>query len=106
MFVLNADFEVLRGDPALSEFSGGSGSMRQGRHCPDCGSLLFGSVREKVRVIRPGNFDQTDWFTIGAHIWTRSKQPWLRLSGGIPTFSQGFVREEVWPADSLERLTE
>jgi hypothetical protein len=37
------------------------------------------------------------------HIFTRSKQPWLNLSGDIPVYEDYYDRETDWPAEKLAR---
>ena len=106
MFVCVEDFQLSHGEPALTEVPGGSGEMRQSYHCMACGSLVFGTIRQRERVLRPGCFDQTDWFMVGAHIWTESKQPWLTLPDNALAFPQSYARENVWPAEALARLVQ
>ena len=39
-----------------------------------------------VRNVRGGTLDDTSWLRLTAHIWTRSKQPWLPLPEGDRNF--------------------
>ena len=38
-----------------------------------------------------------------AHIFTRSKLPWVMLPDGVPAFDIYYDMATQWPADSLER---
>jgi hypothetical protein len=56
-----------------------------------------------VIAIRAGTLDNPNQVRPQAHIFTQSKQPWLRLPDGVPAFDEAFDRNAVWPADSLEK---
>jgi hypothetical protein len=66
--------------------------------CPDCGSWLcsgreFGSADPAApRPVRAGTLDDTSWVEPGVHLWTRSKQKWIKL----PESSRIFATQ---PAD-------
>ena len=36
--------------------------------------------------VEAGTLDDTSWLTPDAHYWTRSKQAWTPLPGGIPCY--------------------
>jgi hypothetical protein len=38
------------------------------------------------------------------HIFTRSKLPWLQLPKNVPAFETFYKIDEVWTAESKERL--
>jgi hypothetical protein len=37
------------------------------------------------------------------HIFTASKQPWFQLPADVPSVSEYYDRESLWPAESLAR---
>jgi hypothetical protein len=39
-----------------------------------------------LRSVRAGTLDDTSWLKPTAHIWTRSKQPWITLPEGDRCF--------------------
>ena len=53
--------------------------------------------------MRVGTLDQPSALTPQAHIFTRSKQPWMVLPEGVPAFERYYSTKELWPAASLER---
>ena len=57
-------------------------------------------------ALRGGTLDDTSQVRVQAHIFTRTKQPWLTLPDDIPVFEEFYTRENVWPADSLTRFRE
>jgi hypothetical protein len=39
----------------------------------------------------------------GAHIFTRSKLPWVQLPPDVPAFEAYYDAKAIWPAESLAR---
>ena len=60
--------------------------------------------RDYLSYLRPGTLDDTSWVHAQAHIFTRSKQPWVTFPDGIPVFENIYDRAAVWPEESLARL--
>jgi len=50
--------------------------------CPNCGTRLFHHSNNNLGVlnIKAGSLDDTSWLKPAGHIWTRSKQPWVKIS--------------------------
>jgi len=105
MFVLRDQLVILQGQPAANEAIADSGNRKTAYFCGRCSSVLWGAVNARPATfsLRPGTLDDTTWFAPGAHIWIRSKQPWVLL-GDIPAFDTTYDMAEVWPAESLARL--
>ena len=82
-----------------------SGRTKQIFFCPDCSSQLWNEVphRPGLLTLKAGTLDEVDWFRPEAHIWTRSKQAWLRLDDGAPAFETTYDQAALWPAESQER---
>jgi hypothetical protein len=53
--------------------------------------------------VRVGTLDEPARFPPQAHIYVRSKQPWLKLPPEVATFQGGYNAARIWPALSLER---
>lgn len=53
--------------------------------CPNCGSPLFSrvAVAPGVMFIKVGTLDDTDDFSPAMHLWTKSKQHWVDLTGQL-----------------------
>jgi hypothetical protein len=61
-----------------------SGSALLCDFCPDCGTRLF-HRRDAYGTdasLKAGSLDDTSWLAPAGHIWTRSKQKWVAISGG------------------------
>jgi hypothetical protein len=54
--------------------------------------------------VRAGTLDTPDAVTPDVHIFTRSKLPWLDLPAGVPAFKSIYRIQNVWSAESRERL--
>ncbi len=52
-----------------------------GDFCPKCGTRLFHGRRayKDTHNIKAGTLDDTSWLRPAGHIWTQSKQPWVRI---------------------------
>ena len=109
-FVIHAiiareDLEI-EGNTRATTLPTGSGAGCDLYFCPDCGTYIWVQYHyHKVPVIavRAGTLDDTSKVRPQAHIFTRSKQLWLRLTEDAPSFAEAYDRSEVWPPTSLEK---
>ena len=60
--------------------------------CPDCGICLCGGVKigteppGYTRIVRGGTLDDTSWLNPTAHLFMRSKQPWVIIPEGASVY--------------------
>ena len=93
--------------PKSFQLSGGSGKHNDVFFCEKCGTTLwsrYGIVPGECLFVRAGTLDNPDAVKPDAHIYTRSKLPWLDLPEGVRAFPSSYKLDEVWRAESLERL--
>jgi hypothetical protein len=66
-----------------------SPSLQRG-FCPRCGTTIF-SRRESAGIIglTSGSLDDPSLFRPQLHMWTASKQPWVKLDDGLPQYAEG-----------------
>lgn len=78
---------VTQGTAASYMDHGESGKTVERQFCATCGSPLFSRVEVAPGMvwIKAGTFDDPGFFAPAAHIWTRSKQPWVE-TGKVPAF--------------------
>ena len=106
--------EVLQGDTRSFQQPTDSGRPHVVHRCPDCGTALWSNYggREEIRFVRVGTLDQRASLPPDVHIYTRSKQPWVKLPGdgvgaatGKPAeiFEAYYDSSKLWPAESLAR---
>jgi hypothetical protein len=109
-FVLNALIEtdrvtLLCGDPTPCTMRTDSGRPHHVFRCPTCGTAVWSRYggNDKLRFVRVGTLDNPDALAPNVHIYTRSKQPWVRLPEAVPAFEAYYEPSKLWPASSLER---
>ena len=105
MVLAEEDFKI-DGETRMAVVSTGSGAGCELHACAKCMTYVWVRYRyHKVPVIavRAGTLDDTSAVRPGAHIFTRSKQPWLPLPTDVPTFAEACAREDVWPDESLAK---
>jgi hypothetical protein len=56
-----------------------------------------------VKFVRVGTLDNPDLLPPDIHIFTASKQPWVRIASEVPAVLEYYDRQQYWPAESLVR---
>lgn len=110
-FVLNAMIEAdrveaLRGRPEVVLTPSESGKGQKIARCPSCRVALwsnYAGAGDKIRFVRVGTLDDPDRLPPDIHIFTSSKQPWVRLPEDALVFPEYYDREACWPSESLAR---
>ena len=93
--------------PKSFRLSAGSGKPMDVFVCETCGTTLWSRyhiVPGDCLFVRAGTLDMPEAVKPDVHIFTRSKLPWLSLPEGVPAFETMYQLDEIWPADSRERL--
>jgi hypothetical protein len=82
-----------------------SGQGQIVHRCPTCRVALWSHYggREKVAFLRAGTLDEAWRVRPSAHIFTRSKLPWVALPADQPAFEIFYDMATQWPAESLAR---
>ena len=97
--------EVLAGNPQRVDVPRDDGSVQTIYRCATCQLALFSEyTRPEVRFVRAGTLDDPASVAPDAHIFTRSKLPWVTLPDDVPAFDVYYDSKQLWPAESLERL--
>ncbi len=109
-FVINALIETDRimieqGMPVPVSLPTESGRPHDVYRCATCQTALWSDYggRPGLRFLRAGTLDDTSAVQPDAHIFTRSKQPWVQLPEGAPAFEIFYDLTTQWPAESLAR---
>jgi hypothetical protein len=111
-FAINAlieseQVELLAGEPEPVPVVGTSGEPQTILRCPRCRVALWSHYPgggRKICFIRVGTLDEPSRLTPDIHIYTSTRLPWLDLPQGMRAVDEFYDLEEVWPAESLERL--
>lgn len=109
-FVINAlieldRVEIVAGEPQLVDVPRDDGSTQEIFRCPRCWTALYSRYGHPVvAFVRAGTLDEPASVSPDAHIFTRSKLPWVALPESVPSFEIYYDTEALWPAESLERV--
>ena len=73
--------------------------------CAECGTTLWSDygARKVMLFVRVAALDEPAALPPDVHIFTRSRLPWVELSGGAPGFEVYYDMAALWPAESLRR---
>ena len=73
--------------------------------CPVCQIALWSDYgqRPKLRFVRVSTIDEAASIKPDAHIFIRSKLPWVIIPDDMPAFEIYYDMNALWPADSLKR---
>jgi len=95
--------KLLKGRPVAVSMKTESGSPHDIYRCAKCQTALWSDYgRRKVLLfVRSATLDKP--LAPNAHIFTRSKLPWVKLPKGVPAFKVYYNMKKVWPAASLKR---
>ena len=109
-FVLNALIEadrvtLLAGAPECVPVPTDSGRPHDVYRCPQCRTAVWSDYgrRGVMLFVRVGTLDDASALPPDAHIFTRSKLPWITLPAGVPAFEVYYDMKALWPAESLAR---
>lgn len=109
-FVINAltetdRIELLQGRPEPVSMPTESGRPHDIYRCPDCKVALWSDYgrRPNLRFLRVGTLDDATALEPDAHIFTRSKVPWVRLPENARAFYIYYDTKTEWPPESLRR---
>ena len=111
-FALNAvleskELQLLEGQPERIETPSESGKGQAIIRCPHCRVALwshYAGAGDKSSMVRVGTLDEPDLLPPDIHIFTESKQAWVDIPEGVPSFEQYYDPRELWPAKSQERF--
>ena len=102
------DFALIEGKPDHFLTTTDSGAELSTYTCSSCRDNLYHTHPGYTGIVMPtgGTLDDRSWVQPKAHIYTESKQPWVQLPDGIPTFSEMYKLEDVWPKESIAKLSD
>lgn len=109
-FVINALIEtdridILSGEPVVTPGPSESGRPHDIYRCRTCATAVWSDYgrRPSLRFVRVGTLDAPGAAPPDAHIFTRSKAPWVVIPDGAPSFDIFYEMKTLWPQDSLAR---
>src|SRR5579872_3485880 len=93
--------------PKSFRLTAGSGKPVDVFFCDKCGTYLWSvyhAAPGDCLFVRAGTLDQPEQVKPDVHIFTRSKLSWLQLPEDALAFKTFYNLDEIWPAQSKERL--
>ena len=97
--------ELLSGAPQPVTMPTDSGRPHDVYRCPTCQTALWSDYgrRRVLAFLRVSTLDDAASFPPDAHIFTRSKLPWVELPKDAHAFDVFYDMQAEWPAESLAR---
>lgn len=110
-FVVNAmmlasDIAVTQGTLAPWPAPAAKGNKHFIHRCTHCQSAVWSSYGGKATAmvyLRVCTLDTPEDMAPMAHIFTRTKHPWVGLPKVVPAFKTWYDRDKTWPPESLAR---
>ena len=104
--LIEADrLELLAGEPRPVDAPRDDGSVQKVYRCQDCQVAVYSEYgRPEVLFVRGGTLDEPREIEPDVHIFTKSKVGWVTIPESQAAVEIFYDREELWPAESLERL--
>jgi hypothetical protein len=111
-FALNAMIEaervvLLSCEPQVILTPTLSGKGQKISRCPYCCVAVwsnYAGAGDTIRFVRVGSLDEPDRLPPNIHIYTASKQPWVKLADDAICCFEYYDRNRYWPAESLARF--
>jgi hypothetical protein len=102
-FALNAAIESARFHhegprPLVDRLPSASGAGQVVMRCPQCHVALwshYGGLGDRVTFVRVGTLDDPASCPPAAHLFTRSKLPWVVLDEAVPAFAEFYSGRDV-----------
>ena len=96
---------MLAGEPEPVSMPTDSGRPHDIYRCPVCKVAVWSDYggRGVLRFVRVGTLDDPSALSPDAHIYTRTKVPWLALPADVPAFAEYYDMKTLWPAAAQER---
>jgi hypothetical protein len=105
ILIENDRVKLLNGTPVAVDVPRDDGSTQKIFRCPTCQVAVWSFyTRPNLCFVRAGTLDVPSAVKPDAHIFVRSKLPWVTLPAGVPSFDVYYDTKTLWPPDSFERL--
>jgi len=110
-FALNAVIEaenvtLTEGAPIEVLTPSASGEGQKIHRCPDCHVALwsnYAAAGDAIRFVRVGSLDGPERPVPDVHIYTSTKQPWLRLPEDARVYEGFYDPRTTWTPDGMAR---
>jgi hypothetical protein len=88
--VNEADFRLTQGEVKTFASQSDAGRGKLGAFCPECGTRIYHKPewRKGTVSVKPGTLDDTSWLKPEIHLWTSSRQRWVRVPEDVKAFEK------------------
>ena len=99
---------IIEGEVASTELKAGSGATSNAYFCTKCGTYIYTDYGSAVGrlTVRTKTLDNSESFPPQVHIFTKDKDPWLKLTDDVICFEKMYDLKKTWPEESLKRYGE
>ncbi len=99
---------IIEGKVASTELKAGSGATSNAYFCTKCGTYIYTDYGSAVGrlTVRTKTLDNSESFPPQVHIFTKDKDPWLKLTDDVICFEKMYDPKKTWPEESLKRYGE
>jgi hypothetical protein len=104
--IIEADnIDITKGEPVAVTVPTDSGRPHDIYRCPRCQTALWSDYgrRGYILFLRVSTLKEPHAIVPDAHIFTRSKVPWVGLPKDVRQFEVYYDMKKEWPAESLAR---
>ena len=107
MWIEEDKVTLLGEKPTSIKNTSGSGAVHEVFRCEKCGTNIYSKYHASIGtdiMVRAGTLDDTPVVEPMAHVFVRSKQPWVQLPDDKPQFEEFYSPSKIWPESSRARL--
>ena len=107
--IIHSDDLVIEGPISKATLETSTGAGRDVHYCSECATNLWTKyhfIDLPLLAVSSGTLDTPNNIKPLAHMFTRSKQPWMVLDNETPQFPEEYDPAELWPEEGLRRLQE
>ena len=99
---------IVEGEVSSTELKAGSGASCKTYFCTKCGAYVYADYDSAIKrlTLRTKTLNNSEKFPPQVHIFTKDKDPWLKLSKDVICFEEMYDPKKTWPEESLNRYNE
>ncbi len=96
---------IIEGNISSTELKTGSGATSRAYFCNKCGTYIYTDYATAVgrSTVRTKTLDNSENFPPEAHIFTKDKDPWLKLTDDANCYEKMYDLKKTWPKESYKR---
>ena len=99
--------KLLEGETETVNIPTNSGGGQNIVRCPTCKIALwshYSGAGDAICLLRIGTLDNPNAVKPDIHIFTSTKQDWLKFADDIPNVEEYYKKEDYWPEESRDRF--